>query len=269
MKKIYIPAAILLLLISGCGRSASEVRVTDADLNIVIWDPEELVSSHPLLPGMIARHLPDTEIWTEPNSDRTREWISDRLLSTPEDGIAVFIAVSNDSRLHIGCEWNLWMPQIWRSIESRGKVLIADAPWGDEFLNPLKSRKADTVWAVNGALGHLRPKLGGSLLAASCRFDEINILSRGICGDAKTPLLTWYFLDLLCGNSGPRGKDLAEIIRRSAELTATAAERGVISKIEEVLFYNRSEMEKDEFLTYPHPVVWNGLAGSIIVEAEQ
>ena len=87
----------------------------------------------------------------------------------------------------------------------------------------IRSYYEDTVWAIDGKIGRLRRKLPGSMLVAASRFDESNLISRGIDGKTKTLLFSWYFINELCkagGNSAP--VEIVSAIERTVELTQTA-----------------------------------------------
>ena len=267
MKKfIYIIALILTL--SGCSRIPEQILSPADQVKIIIWDPGTFLQNQEALTLSLYERFPQTVIIYDFLSDYAMETIRAEFSRISTDQICIFMVISGRGAFQLSSEWNLWMPELWRDLDCRGKILIADAPWGDEFLNPVKTKKEDTIWVVNGALGHLRKKLPKSLLAASCRYDEFNLVSRGIDGKTKTPLFAWYFIDLLCrpGAGAAVSTDVVSVIRQAAELTATARKRGVVSDTEEVLFFNNSEIEAEEFLSYPHPVIWNGLAKKLILE---
>lgn len=257
---------LLVLCASGCSRLPEDIRTSEKEIHLLIWDPEAMTTSRPIIPDNLKQDFPYTKIITESAPEKVQQIISSEFTAMTQEDLCIFIVISARPYFHLSSEWNLWMPELWRNLSCRGKILIADAPWADEFLNPLKTKKADSVWVVNGRLGHLRSKLPGSLLVASCRFDEINILSRGIDGETKIPLFTWYFLDSLCNRND--NNDLTGIIETTATLTTSARERGVINNIEEVLFFNRSEINRKEFTSFPHPLIWNGLAKHIIIESD-
>jgi len=272
MKYSYLIIILFLIILSGCNSRPERVSSTYAETSIIIWDPENYFQSSALseTTTILREFFPDTLILNQNLSANTIGAIEERFNSVPKDSLCVFIIISARNLFQISSEWNLWMPGLWRKLDCKGKILIADAPWGDEFLNPIKTEKADTVWAINGRLGHLRKKLPKSMLAASCRFDETNVLSRGIDGENKTPLFTWYFIDALCKQASeqPDGIDLVSITELAARLTASARSRGVVRDIEEILFFNNSEIQKEEFKSFPNPVIWNGLADKVILKEQ-
>ncbi len=245
-----------------------ELNFTADDTYIIIWDPEKNLTNHKTLTDSLNRRYPQTIIMSEYMPSTNAVFFETAFSQIPEEALCIFIIISMRPQFHISSEWNLWFPQMWRNLDCRGKILIADGSWGDEFLNSLKTFNPDSIWAIDGKIGQLRRKLPGSLLAAACRFDESNLISRGIDGKTKTALFSWYFMNQLCTEE-LRKIEILNSLEKSIYLTQTALERGVLTEVEETVFYNKSEVNREEFLKYPNPVVWNGLAEKVFIEAAE
>ncbi len=273
MRRLLFILPVLLFFLPGCSGRVETVSVDFNKTVIIICDPENYLQT-PYFKSIISemrKTFSQMLILSEFISDKTVDVIIKEIDRIQEDEVCIFMLITGSSRVLLSSEWNLWMPDLWRSLDCKGKILLADAPWGDEFLNPLKTGKPETVWVVNGRLGYLRRKLPKSLLAASCRFDEVNIRSRGIDGQTRLPLFSWYFLDLLNKKmlQDSDKTEIVQIINEAVELTATARSRGIVNELEETLFFNNSEIEREEYRTFPHPVIWNGLADHIFPEEPQ
>lgn len=64
--------------------------------------------------------------------------------------------------------------------------------------------------------------------------------------------------------------NITMLLNKAEELTISAHSRGIVTDTERVLFFNRSQIEREEFSNFPNPVVWNGLADNIYIkEGEQ
>ncbi len=269
-RKIYFILVLILILSSLISCIEPEITFPADNTHIIIWDPEKNIADYKTLTDSLQERFVHTVILSEYLPDTAAVFLKSEFSAIPDDALCIFILISSRLNFHVVSEWNLWFPEMWRDLDCEGKILVADASWGDEFLNPLKTLKEDTVWAIDGKIGRLRRKLPGSMLAASSRCDESNLISRGIDGKTKTPLFSWYFINELCtagGNSAP--VEIVSAIERTVELTQTARNRGIVSDIEEVLFFNRSQVIRDEFRTYPNPVIWNGLAEKVFIGADE
>ena len=272
MKQVFI-IFLFCLVLFGCSTRPDAVYSTFSSTKLIIWDPEHFLQLEPLasLTADLSGTFDNPVIIQEKLSENTTDIIETEFSNIPPGSLCIFMVISGRTGFHISTEWNIWMPELWRALDCKGKILIADAPWADEYLNPLKTAKENSIWVINGKLGELRKKLAGSMLAASCRFDEVNILSSGTGSEKRIPLFSYYFFENLKREKENRAAetDLAALITHTAELTATARERGVVSDLEETMFFNRSEVHRDEFKRFPNPVIWNGLADKIILRQEK
>ena len=271
--KIYYKFSILLLslllLLVSCNRIDQQAVFSSDDVYLFIWDTDRIFPEYPVLDAGIHKSIKNTLILSGNPPEDTAAVLTAEFRKIPEHALCIVVVMSNKPNLHVSSEWNFWFPDLWRNLDCAGRVLIADAGWADEFLNPVKAKKEDTVWVVNGRLGQLGKKLQKSFGAASCRFDEVNMVSRGIDGKTKTPIYSWYFLDILSENLTVSGSaDIVETARDAATLTVSAHDRGVVSDVEEVLFFNRSEIQREEFRNFPNPVHWNGFAEEILIKAD-
>jgi len=262
------PVILLLLIICGC--TLPEEYSTFAErTHLIIWDPEGYIQNQPQLFERLQRQYTHIQVIKTPTPNEAIGLIEEELAQLTEKDFCFFLLLSENRHFHLMSEWNLWFPSLWRNLPCEGKILISDAPWGDEYLNPVKL-KHDSIWAINGLTGQLRPKLEGSYGVASCRFDEINLVTRGleVNREQKMPLFSWYILNGLLEIENTKSINLNLIIQNAVDLTRNARSRGIISDSEELLFFKYSQYPREEFLTYPHPVIWNGLAEKILVEAE-
>lgn len=266
LKLYVIPLLIMIMTLFSCGIPDSVVSNSQSTY-LIICDPDKILENYNPLTEKLQDRLAHTVILSE-YAYNTAVSLKKEIALIPDDALCIFVLISTRSNFQISSEWNLWFPELWRNLNCRGKIMIADGSWADEFLNPVKTAKKDTAWVINGKLGHLRKKLPESFLAASCRFDEANLVSRGIDGKTKTPLFSYYFLNALSTvNMDGAGIDIVAITEEAAELTQTARKRGIVSDVEEVLFFNKSEIEREEFNNFPNPLIWNGLAHEVRIKA--
>lgn len=269
MKYKFLILLLCVIVSTGCSVHEKSLTADTTDIELIIWDPEEFLQTEPLaeLTAELSRNFETPVIIHERLSENTTSIIENEFRQMPETSVCIFMVISGRPGFHFASEWNLWMPRMWRELDCRGKILIADAPWADEYLNPLKTVNPESIWAVNGRISNLRKKLPGSMLAASCRFDEVNILTRGLGSKEKLPLFSVYFFQNLKNaiESVDTKFDLVRLLENTAEQTASARERGIISDLEETLFFNRSEIHEEEFRSFPHPLIWNGLADEVLI----
>ncbi len=268
MKHLTPPTLMILFVIVGCSPMQKEIASTKENTTIIIWDTDSALASHTTLIPPLKEKFPKTILLSGIKSEEVlASRLEDIFDGQTEEDICIFLFATGNPSAHERWEWNLWFPQLWRDLDCGGKILVADAPWGEEFINPVKAKKPDTVWVTNGPLGHLQRKLPKSLLAASCRFDEVNMVSQGLDDITKTPLFAYYFIqELAIGDTqtAPEG-NLLYALDRAKTLTRSARARGVVSDMEEMFFFQRSEIEKEEFFQFPNPSVWNGLARRISI----
>ena len=265
---LFLLAILFTYAAVSCSRT--EFTIPADDTRIIIWDPEKNLSNYKSLTDSLQARFTHTVILSENLPDTAVIFLEQEFTSVPESSLCIFMLITKNLNFHLSSEWNLWFPEMWRNLDCAGKILVADASWGDEFLNPVKTRNADSVWAIDGKIGYLRRKLPGSLLAASCRFDENNLISRGIDGKTKTPLFSFYFINELCADTEKSAEiEIVSAIKHAVELTQTARGRGIVSDVEEVLYFNRSQVNREEFRYYPNPIIWNGLAKNVYIEAAE
>lgn len=255
---------IIILLSMGCSKP-SAIEFQEEQIQLVIWDSGGFLAHQSELVENLQQGIHRTTLITAPLAEQARPLIEEAFSSMKEEELCIFMVLSDNTSFHLASEWNLWMPDLWRALPCKSKVLIADAPWGDQLLNPIKQPK-DGILVINGFLGRLRPKLQGSLAVASCRYDEVNLVSRGLDGENLFPLFSWYFLDGLIKTS--EGVNLSSLLDRARRQTQAAFESELVSQTERVLFFHHSEIHRREFLTFPHPQFWNGLARDIYLEVD-
>jgi hypothetical protein len=265
MRSFFLPV-LLLLLLASCSPGEREIILDPENTVFILWDMEGALIQHQTLRTRWESAFPRNH-YIHGNASKEEEvaYLQSLLSALTEDQACLLVVATRNPAMHEVLEWNLWMPRLWRSLRSRVNILVADGPWGAEYIDTLKTKKAKTRWVLNQPLDILRRKLPGSLVAAASRTDEMNLVTMSLDGKTKTPLFSYYFLQALIEDNGRINPPL-EALRTAKEKTETALAKGVLLPMEEMFFFQRSEIETEGFFHFPHPRIWNGLDGTVTWE---
>jgi len=261
--KLFLLFAALLLFSVSCSPGEAEIVLEPEKTVFILWDMEGALIQHEELRNRWESAFPRNHyIHGNISTDEEIAYLTSLLDALTEDQACLLVLTTRNPDMHAILEWNLWMPRLWRSLESRANILVADGPWGADYIDTLKTKNSKTRWVLNQPLDLLRKKLPGSLLAAASRTDEMNLVTMSIDGKTKTPLFSYYFLQALLEENG-RLNPLLGALKTAKEKTETALAEGKLLPMEEMFFFQRSEIETEGFFHFPHPRIWNGLAKTI------